>query len=104
MKYAIRVSHLPPCVIYADIQRTSTEVLAWVCVELSKSPGPFKLASEIYTGLTMDMLASNVRMVEDERAVVFTNTDDVDVLITRSPTGFNVHHITDAMDRDLLGR
>jgi hypothetical protein len=91
MKYAIRVSHLPPCVIYATIEGEPPEVLAWMNEEIHLTNGVFKLVTNILRTLEDDIMASSVYMLEDENRVVFTDTRDVDILITRVPTGWEMH-------------
>jgi hypothetical protein len=103
MRYAIKLSYLPPLVIYVDAKRDASAMLAGLC-EYAAGAGIFELAIRVHNWLATDILCDNVRIVENEANIVFTDTTDVDVLIIKTDKGFEVSHLTDAEDRRLLGR
>jgi hypothetical protein len=103
MRYAIKLSYLPPLTFYVDAQRTPGDIMATLA-QCAKGAGIFEFAIRVYNWLSVDVLCDNVRIVENEANIVFTDTTDVDVLIIKTDKGFDVNHLTDAMDRRLLGR
>jgi len=87
MKYAIRVSRLPPAVIYATVHRSINEVLT--ALEVEDTGSPFQTCCNIVHWLRSDILCDKVQLVEDT-SIVFTDKRDADVLIVKTDKGFEV--------------
>jgi hypothetical protein len=103
MKYAIRLSRLPPAVIYADIELEPEAVVAILAAN-SNGVGVCGLVHKTLQWLAEDIFCDRFELVEDEGKIVFTDPKDAEVLITRTDKGFDVSHLTDDYNRNLLGR
>lgn len=98
MKYVLRLSYLPPLAIYVELGRDATSVLAALC-NCAKGVGKFQFVHRVLDWLELDCLQwSPVEIVEDR---MFTENRDADILIIKTDKVFDVHHLTDAMDREL---
>lgn len=108
MKYAIRLSHLPPVVIYATLKRSAEDVVAALCEEATEAKqcgmGICGYVNKVLRWLADDILCESCQLVEDDTRLVFTDTRDADYLITKTDKGFDVVRLTDSYDRELLGR
>jgi hypothetical protein len=90
MKFAIKLSALPPAVIYATINRPVGGVVD-ILKELDVGVGVCGLVHKVLEWLGQQ--CSYFELVEDGSRIVSTDTRDADILIIKVPTGWDVHEV-----------
>jgi len=101
MKYAIRLSYLPPCILYLDVDLAPDAVVAELCY-WSKGVGPFQFVHNIVAYFMG--VSDGIRLVEDGKSAASTDPKDSDYLMLKTDHGWVCTRLMDAEDRRLLGR
>ena len=79
MKYAIRLSHVPPAVLYLTTDSEPADVIKEIHDRRKLDPGVFHFVLNLFSWYYSRWV---VELVEDETSIVFTDPKDADYLIT----------------------